>query len=191
MNVTRRQFLHAVAAGAGAAVVPALWAQGASTGFSGMNEGAHRPVRLPPKGTAPSMTNAERDALEHRMRCQCSCTLDVYTCRTTDFSCTVSPAMHRDVMALVTGGYSAQEILDAFVGVYGEKVLMAPKKVGFNWAAYVVPFAALGSGAALVAALIRKWGRAAPEPVTVTPLPVDATPEELARINAAVRHDAP
>ena len=99
--------------------------------------------------------------------------------------------MHRDVIALVTGGYSAQEILDAFVGVYGEKVLMAPKKVGFNWAAYVVPFAALGSGAALVAALIRKWGRAAPEPVTVTPLPVDATPEELARIDAAVRHDAP
>ena len=157
MTMTRRQFVGAVAAGVGVAAIPlAVSGQGASTGFAGMNEGAHQPVRLPPKGSGPSMTEAERDALEHRVRCQCSCTLDVYTCRTTDFSCSVSPAMHRDVMTLVAGGYGAQEILDAFVGVYGEKVLMAPKKAGFNWAAYLVPFAALGCGAALVTALIRK-----------------------------------
>ena len=40
--------------------------------------------------------------------------------------------MHRDVVALVNGGYTAQEIIDAFVGVYGERVRMAPKKSGFN-----------------------------------------------------------
>lgn len=190
MSLTRRQFV--VALGAGAAAIPlTLSGQGASTGFSGMVEGTYRPVRLPDKGSGPSMSEADRDVLEHGIRCQCSCTLDVYTCRTTDFSCSVSPAMHRDVMALVAGGHSAQEILDAFVGVYGERVLMAPKKEGFNWAAYLVPFAALGGGAALVTALVRKWGREAPEPAAVTSLPVDATPEELARLNAAVRNDAP
>ena len=190
MILTRRRFLGALAGGA-AGIPFVLWGQGASTGFAGMNEGAHRPVRLPAKGSGPSMTVAERDELEHRIRCQCSCTLDVYTCRTTDFSCGVSPAMHRDVMALVEGGHTAQDILDAFVGVYGEKALMAPKKTGFNWAAYIVPFAALGSGAALVAALIRKWGRVAPEPAAVTALPVEATPEELSRLDSAVRNDAP
>ena len=29
--------------------------------------------------------------------------------------------MHRDVIALVEGGYSAQEIIDAFVETYGER----------------------------------------------------------------------
>ena len=47
--------------------------------------------------------------------CPCPCTLDVYTCRTTDFSCTISPAVHRDINALVAGGYSADEIMAALI----------------------------------------------------------------------------
>jgi hypothetical protein len=45
------------------------------------------------------------------------------------------------------GRYSAQEILDAFVETYGEVALMAPKREGFNWAGYLVPFGALAAGA--------------------------------------------
>ncbi len=158
-----------------------------------MDQLASRPVRLPPKpGAKPSMTAAQRDELEHRIKCQCGCTLDVYTCRTTDFSCQVSPAMHRDVMALVDGGYSAQEIIDAFVKAYGERVLMAPPKEGFNLLGYVAPFAALGVGGVVVFALIRQWRARAPV-AAVPPKPgttrTDATPEELARIDAAVRDD--
>jgi cytochrome c-type biogenesis protein CcmH len=120
--------------------------------------------------------------------------LDIYTCRTTDFSCGLSPAMHRDVMSLVEGGYSADEILAAFRDSYGEKALMSPVKEGFNWAGYATPFVAIGAGGAVVAALIRKWGRAAAEsrPASandVRPLQVDATSDELARIAAAVRED--
>ena len=98
-----------------------------------MDQDAAQAVRRPAKpGAHPSMTDDERDDLEHQIRCQCGCTLDVYTCRTTDFSCEVSPAMHRDVMSLVEGGYSAQEILDAFVDTYGERALMAPRRAGFQ-----------------------------------------------------------
>jgi cytochrome c-type biogenesis protein CcmH len=139
------------------------------------------------------MTTAERDELEHHIHCQCGCVLDIYTCRTTDFSCGVSPAMHRDVMSLVQGGYSADESIAAFRGAYGERVLMSPVKEGFNWAGYVTPFAAIGAGAVVVATLIRKWGRRAVarvRPVEVRPLQVDASPDELARIAAAVREDA-
>ena len=92
------------------------------------------------------MTDAQRDDLEHQINCQCGCPLDVYTCRTTDFSCSVSPAMHADVMGLVTGGYSATEILAAFQKVYGERVLMSPIKSGFNWLGYVTPSIAHRSG---------------------------------------------
>jgi cytochrome c-type biogenesis protein CcmH len=157
-----------------------------------MDQSASRPVRLPPKpGARAVVSTAERDELEHRIRCQCGCTLDVYTCRTTDFSCQVSPSMHRDIMSLVSGGYSAQEILDAFVGVYGQRVLMAPSASGFNLLGWVAPFAALAGGALGVAALLRNWRRAPRPALARSPSarPTDASDDELARLDAAVRDD--
>ena len=164
-----------------------------SSNLFAMDQSASRPVRLPPKpGSRVVVSAAERDALEHRIRCQCGCTLDVYTCRTTDFSCQVSPSMHRDVMGLVAGGYTAQEILDAFVGVYGERVLMAPPAAGFNLLGWVAPFAVLGGGTVLVVSLLRRWRRQAPVAPLAAPQtsrPTDATDDELARLEAAVRDD--
>lgn len=164
-----------------------------SSNLFAMDQSASRPVRLAPKpGGRPMITAAERDELEHRIRCQCGCTLDVYTCRTTDFSCQVSPSMHRDVMSLVAGGYSAAEIIDAFVGVYGERVLMAPRAEGFNLLGWIAPFIALGGGAVIVAVLLRGWRKPKPAmAVSAVPpaRPVDATNEELARLAAAIRND--
>lgn len=77
--------------------------------------------------------------VEGKIRCTCGCNLSVYTCRTTDFTCTTSPAMHQRVVELVEQKKSAQEILDAFVAQYGESVLMAPPREGFNILGYVVP----------------------------------------------------
>jgi cytochrome c-type biogenesis protein CcmH len=137
------------------------------------------------------MSPEARDDLEHRLHCQCGCRLDIYTCRTTDFTCPLSPAMHRDVMSLVEGGYSAQEIIDAFVVAYGERVLMAPTKSGFNWAGWLVPFVALGGGATFVVLLLRRWramqrlqGQASAR------ASITATPEELAQLERDVRSDA-
>lgn len=116
--------------------------------------------------------------------------MDVYTCRTTDFSCQVSPAMHRDILALVQGGYTAQEILDSFVNVYGDRVLMSPPKVGFNILGYVVPSILLALGAVALAVLIRRWKRA-PPPVGAAPrVALEGTPDEMARLDAAIRDDS-
>ena len=150
----------------------------------------YRPVTLPAKANATaSMTDAQRDELEHQIHCQCGCNLDVYTCRTTDFACSVSPAMHADVMQLVSGGHTGEEILTAFKAIYGEKVLMAPVKSGFNLVGYSMPFVALGAGAVLVGALIKRWKSTVPAAVAVAPHPVDATESELAALDAAVRRD--
>src|SRR5216110_421118 len=131
----------------------------------------------------PPVTAADNDAaiqvIEKQIHCTCGCNLDVYTCRTTDFACTVSPAMHADVMGLVAGGHTAQEILAAFNAVYGEKVLMAPVKSGFNLVGYTMPFVALGAGAVMVSALIKRWKARTPTPAVVTTKPVDATEREL------------
>ena len=103
--------------------------------------------RLPYPGMAGApkerITNYENDpfiiGIEEKLRCTCGCNLDVYTCRTTDFTCATSPAMHRQVVQLIESGSTAQEVIDAFIAEYGELVLMAPKKEGFNIVGYVLP----------------------------------------------------
>jgi len=99
--------------------------------------------------------------------------------------------MHRDVMALVAGGYTASEILDAFTKVYGDRALMAPPRVGFNVIGYVLPGTAMAVGAVLLAILIRRWNRRAARSMQpTTGVPLDASPDELARLEAAIRDDA-
>ena len=161
-----------------------------SSNLFAMDESAARQVSLPPKPNAmPRLTDLQRDELERKIHCQCGCTLDVFTCRTTDFSCQVSPAMHRDVVALVQGGYSAQEIIDAFVNVYGDRVLMAPRKSGFDLLAWVTPGIAVLVVGALLVVILRRW-RAAPVSHTSAGVSgVDATPDELAQLEAAIRRD--
>ncbi len=196
MNISRRQFVLGVpVVGLAAAAFPRRIraAQVAVQTFNGPMAGAdevYRPVTLPPKPRAQqSMTDAERDDLEHQIHCQCGCNLDVYTCRTTDFACSVSPAMHADVMGLVAGGHTAQEILAAFRAVYGEKVLMAPLRSGFNLVGYTMPFVALGTGAVIVAALIKRWRSHARAARPAEPHRVVATDSEIAALDAAVRRD--
>ena len=204
----RREFLVRAVAGSGTLLLGAraLSAQegtpapgpeqsSGSSNLFDMNQGAAKRVVRPPKaGARASLTDDERDAVEHKIRCQCGCTLDVYVCRTTDFSCQVSPAMHRDVVALVEGGHSAQEIIDAFVDTYGEVALMTPKREGFNWAGYLVPFGALAAGGAAVVTVLRRMQQRADKvaaPVLVTGVGAKplGTADELARLDAAIRRD--
>jgi cytochrome c-type biogenesis protein CcmH/NrfF len=77
------------------------------------------------------------------------------------------------------------------VGTYGESILLLPSKRGFNWAGYLTPFAAIGGGAALILTLLRQWRREAKAAEAVPPArAVEATPDELARLDAALRNDA-
>ncbi len=181
MTISRREFLVRI---------PAVAQLQEFNGPMAAAQEVYRPVKLDPKpGARASMTPLDRDDLEHQIKCQCGCVLDVFTCRTTDFSCSVSPAMHRDVLALVDGGYTAPEIMGAFQSVYGERVLMAPVKSGFNLLGYTMPFIALGAGAVVVAALLRRSRSRAPA-TTLVPMPeASATSEELARLDHAVRRD--
>ncbi|MGH7636681.1 MAG: cytochrome c-type biogenesis protein [Gemmatimonadaceae bacterium] len=198
--ISRRDLLQRGALGLAGMVAPSLLRGQEppagivdSSNLFAMDQSAARSVRLPRKpGATPSMSVAERDDLEHRIRCQCGCTLDVYICRTTDFSCQVSPSMHRDIMALVDGGYTAEEILEEFVNVYGERVLMAPPREGFNLVGYMLPASAIAVGAVVLAVIVRRWRRTTPAGATPTSAtrPLEASAEELRQLEAAVRDDS-
>ncbi|MGI8548876.1 MAG: cytochrome c-type biogenesis protein CcmH [Gemmatimonadaceae bacterium] len=188
LRLTRRGFLVSVAGALSAGVLHAQEEARATTGAP-MDDDAYRPVRLPAKANAaPRVTDAQRDDMEHKLQCQCGCTLDVYTCRTTDFTCPVSPRMHADAMGLVLGGYDADEIMSAFQRVYGERVLMSPVKQGFNWVGYLLPFGAIGAGSVALFALLKHWSH--PEAASAVAAPrIDVTTDEMARLHEAMRND--
>jgi cytochrome c-type biogenesis protein CcmH len=158
-DLTRRGFLGRLGA---AALVPVQGpAQGDQAPLAGSGEvGTLRDPAAAGRPRAPTEI-ADYDerikAIEHRLACSCGCTLDIFTCRTTDFTCTYSPELHREVVELDRAGKSAQEILDAFVAKYGEKALMAPRPEGFNLWGYLLPGSAiLVAGGALVAFVSRR-----------------------------------
>ena len=109
----------------------------------------------------PVATDADNDAvvqgLERRLKCTCPCNLDIYTCRTTDFTCTYSPALHLELLELRNNGKSESEVIDAFVAKYGERILMAPEPTGFNLTGYLVPGTVLlVAGGLLAGVLVRR-----------------------------------
>jgi len=95
--------------------------------------------------------------IEHKLKCTCGCNLDIFTCRTTDFTCQISPALHAEVMDLRKEGKSPDEVIAAFVAKHGEQILMAPKAEGFNLAGYLIPgVVILSVGVALAAVIVRR-----------------------------------
>jgi cytochrome c-type biogenesis protein CcmH len=132
--------------------------------------------------TTPVDDEAQVQAIELKLACNCGCTLDVFTCRTTDFSCTYSPKLHREVLALRNEGLTAQQVLDAFVAKYGEKALMAPKPEGFNLAGYLVPGVVITAAGGALAWLIGRRRRVAAAAEPIAPVPLEASGDELERL---------
>lgn len=141
-------------------------------------------------------TDADNDEyiknIEKQMRCTCGCNLDIYTCRTTDFTCTTSPALHREVLALHEAGLDAEGIMADFVSRYGEDVLMAPKPEGFNLAGYLVPGVLITLvGLVLTWVLFRRQAKVGAAAAAGTGVPIGegvvATANELERLQAAIR----
>lgn len=129
--------------------------------------------------------------LERRLKCTCGCNLDIYTCRTTDFTCAYSPELHKELLALRAAGNDPEAVVAAFVAKYGEQVLMAPPPRGFNLAGYLVPGVAVTLAGAVLAAVLLKRGRriAGREdavPVRATAPPPEPTPEDRERLRAAL-----
>ncbi len=171
-----------------------------------MTEDSYKAVWRPAKpGAMPTMDVKEIEAFERKLACPCPCNLDVYTCRTTDFSCGISPAVHADIQRLVEGGYTADEIMAAMTETYGDFILMMPRREGFNLLAWFAPFTAIAVGGVAIGFLLRRWrladgksskGRSvgvAGENMYRTGNTddggIEATPEELARLDAALRED--
>ena len=106
----------------------------------------------------------------------------------------IADRMRSFIRARIAAGDTKSEIKSKLVDQFGESVLAAPPKRGFNLLAWLLPFVGLGIGAAALALLARRWSRAREEAVPADPSgngrgPLDPelerrVDEELARFDA-------
>ena len=124
--------------------------------------------------------------VERQLRCTCGCTLDIYTCRTTDFTCTYSPALHKEVVGLVEQGKTPEEVIAFFVQREGEKILMAPVAQGFNLAGYLVPGLGIAVAGLMLAAYLSRRREAVAVPAGGSAPPPAPDAEAIERLKRAL-----
>jgi len=97
----------------------------------------------------------------HQLMCICSCGQVLLECN--HVGCPDSDRMRNELTAAIARGDSGSLVEQAFVQKYGPTVLAAPTTVGFDRAAWIMPFVALVLGFGIVIFVVRAW-KNRPEP---------------------------
>jgi cytochrome c-type biogenesis protein CcmH len=81
------------------------------------------------------------------LTCTCGCNMLVSACEGS-MECTAAANITDEVVQLLDTGKSKDEIIKYFMKSYGERILAAPTKKGFNLTAWILPFVAVVVGGA-------------------------------------------
>jgi cytochrome c-type biogenesis protein CcmH len=153
---------------AGPLLAALLWA-GAAWGqpAPGPQSGGPPEAGLPGAGAPPSEAELARvQAIGATLRCVVCQALSV-----ADSPSTTAQQMRAVILEQLRAGKTPDEIRAYFVSRYGEWVLLAPPRSGFNLLAWWLPYAGLGLGVLGVVLAARRWVRAGKEARTRTPEP--------------------
>ncbi len=105
------------------------------------------------------------DEVTSRLICDCGCNnLTVKNC-----TCGKADRIRADVAARLSAGLTPDRIIQVYVEEYGEQILAAPTRRGFNLVGWIVPFAAVLIGAAFLVVLLRRWARVPASEVPLVP----------------------
>lgn len=116
------------------------------------------------------------DDVAKEIICLCGCNSVLINCPHVE--CAVREDMRATIRSQIAQGNSKAEIVQFFVdqyvdpnggGPYGEMVLAAPTKRGFNLTAWILPFAALAAGGGVVYFLVKTWVGQGQREVPVSP----------------------
>ena len=139
-----------------------------------------------PAGAAAPPTQFE---VEESLTCQCGCGLTVHACN--HLQCGSGDPIKKEIAERIARGEDKETILAAFRARYGEKILSSPTFQGFNWMAWIMPFAAVLAGGVGISLVIRRWTRTPPAPPPAAPPPADdERRRRLARELAAFDREA-
>ena len=134
-----------------------------------------RELPAKPASNRPSLSD-----LEGEIMCPvCSTTLD-------QSDSPIARRMKADISRRIAAGQSKQEIKDAMVAEFGQQILAAPPKKGFNLLAWVLPIVLLLGGALVLGLLAWRWSHAReprPPAARLSPALERRVDEELARFD--------
>ena len=96
--------------------------------------------------------------LENALMCKCDdkCGKVLINC-----TCDTSKETRKILTGKLESGLTVDQIVKQYVDKYGETILSAPSKSGFNLSAWIMPFAALAIGGFGVRKVIKSWVRPA------------------------------
>ena len=98
---------------------------------------------------------ATQTDIAKQLVCQCGCTQILNSCNHS--TCMVREVMNTAISQQLSDGQSEAQIIQLFVDQYGEQVLAAPTKSGFNLMAWILPFAVILGGGGVIYFAIRRW----------------------------------
>ncbi len=128
--------------------------------------------------SGPSSAPASRSArLQTEIACPV-CTGEAVA----DSNAPESRAIRTDIASRISAGESDAQIRDAYVAIYGERILLTPSNDGIGVVAWGIPVVALVLGAAGIAIALRRWSRT--PRLTATADDVDVVDRERHRPDA-------
>ena len=106
--------------------------------------------------SGPVVTNAGSllQDLENALMCKCDdkCGKVLINC-----TCSTSDKTRRKFSKMLDSGLTVEQIIKSQVDEYGETVLSAPTKFGFNLTAWVMPFMVLIAGGVGIRKILYTW----------------------------------
>ena len=107
---------------------------------------------------SPARANAATASdLSKQFICQCGCNMVLLNC--SHVECMARNTMATLIEQTLARGQSEEQIIQFFVAQYGEQVLAAPPKRGFNLMAWTLPFTAILFGGMVICTALKKWVR--------------------------------
>ena len=99
---------------------------------------------------------AQVSEIQKSLICMCECGMTVAACEGA-MECSSAARITSEVRALVGKGLSNEAVMATLVDRYGEKIMAAPSKKGFNLTAWVLPFLLIISVAILLYVSLIRW----------------------------------
>ncbi|HEV8585668.1 MAG TPA: cytochrome c-type biogenesis protein CcmH [Methylomirabilota bacterium] len=89
--------------------------------------------------------------------------------------------MRAIVRERLEAGETPEQVRQYFIERYGEWILLAPRRTGFNWVVWLAPAAAVAVGLAVVVLVLRRWTRARRAAPAAAPVVDDAMRDRINR----------
>ncbi len=101
------------------------------------------------------------------LMCTCpDCTMVLVSCE-----CGTADQMNASIKKMLDDGMSKTDVIEAYVTRYGEVVLSAPTREGFNLLSWIMPYVFLLGGFVLLMSLFKRWSTQRPATVAAGKAP--------------------